>query len=56
MKLHPQKIYNGSAAEFVVLPIKEYEQLLVLLEDVEDMQIIHQYTTQRGETFPSTSF
>jgi DNA-binding XRE family transcriptional regulator len=52
MKLHPQTIYNGSAAEFVVLPIKEYEQLLELIEDLEDLEIVQEYVAKQGETFP----
>lgn len=52
MKLHPQKIYNGQTAEFVVLPIKEYEQLMLLLEDIEDMKATHDQLTNPEETFP----
>ena len=38
MKLHPQIIEKKGKNEFVVLPFKEFETLIELMEDYEDLQ------------------
>lgn len=52
MKIHPQTIFNGKNAEFIVLPVAEYKRLIRAVENIEDIQEIEQYNQDKGETFP----
>ena len=37
MKVHPQVINKGRKAEFVVLPINEYNEIISRLEEQQDL-------------------
>lgn len=52
MKIHPQTIYKDDRPEFVVLPIKEYDRLISLIEDYEDIQEVRKYLEHPQETLP----
>jgi DNA-binding XRE family transcriptional regulator len=52
MKLHPQTIYRNKQPEFVILPFKEYKQLISSLEDFKDVQEIKEHSEKQSETFP----
>ena len=52
MKIHPQTIYNNGQAEFIVLPVKEYERLLQAFEDKQDITEIRDYFLEKQQTFP----
>ncbi len=52
MKIHPQTIYNGSKAEFIVLPINEYKRLIAAIEDQLDIIEIQNFVQNPQETFP----
>jgi DNA-binding XRE family transcriptional regulator len=52
MKIHPQIISEGKLPVFVVLPYKEYESLLNLLEDFTDIQIMNTVSKDKSERFP----
>ena len=52
MKVHPRAIYNGAKPEFIVLPIKEYSQLIAICEELLDIQEMQKYLDNPEETFP----
>lgn len=52
MKIHPQTIYNGKQAEFIVLPINEYNKLINLIEDFQDIQEVKLGEQSSDENFP----
>lgn len=52
MRLHPQKIYKNKQPEFLVLPIKEYQNLISYMEDFQDIQEIKAQIAENEETFP----
>lgn len=52
MNIHPQIIKQNGRAAFVVLPIKDYSQMLKSLEDIEDIQAVEDFHKDSTETFP----
>lgn len=52
MKIHPQTIYNGKQAEFVVLPVSEYKKMLSLIETIQDIHEIENSIQSNSESFP----
>jgi DNA-binding XRE family transcriptional regulator len=52
MKIHPQIISREGSPLFAVIPYHEYEHLLSLLEDREDMEAIEASKTDLNEHFP----
>lgn len=52
MKIHPQTIYKGDKAEYVVLPIDDYNRLIEALEDQYDIEEIKRHFAKVSETFP----
>lgn len=52
MNVHPQIIKQNGKAAFVVLPIKDYSQMMKSLEDLEDIQAIEEFRDNETETFP----
>ena len=52
MKVHPQIINKGRRAEFVVLPINEYNEIISLLEDQQDLEIINEFAANPQELYP----
>ena len=52
MKIHPQTIYSDGKAEFVVLPIKEYNILIKVFENLQDIQEVRAHLDSQSETFP----
>jgi len=52
MKVHPQFIPQRGKPAFVVLPHKEYQTLLGLLEDIEDTAAIQAALQDESERFP----
>lgn len=52
MLTHPQVIIKNNLPEFVVLPYQEYEDLIDLLEDKEDIKAIEDFHAGEQETIP----
>mgnify|MGYP003427762839 CR=1 FL=1 len=52
MKINPQIINKGDKAEFVVLPIGEYNKILTLLNEHKEIQEIENRLSDSQERFP----
>ncbi|KPJ67314.1 MAG: hypothetical protein AMJ43_05535 [Coxiella sp. DG_40] len=52
MNIHPQIISKNDSPEFVVLPYKEYQNLLVTLEEQEDIKEIEEFHSTKQYTIP----
>ncbi len=52
MKLNPQIIYKGKLPEYVLLPIKQYNEILERLEDLEDIEDARKSREANEEGFP----
>jgi len=52
MNIHPQIISKNDLPEFVVLPYKEYQNLLVTLEEQEDIKEIEEFHSAKQHTIP----
>ena len=52
MKIHPQIINKGNKAEFVVLPIDEYNRLLSFVVDRHEVEEVKERLENPQETFP----
>lgn len=52
MKIHPQIISQKGAPAFVVIPYKEYERLMELLEDREDIEAIQSSAADSNGRLP----
>jgi len=53
MNFNPQIINKDNIPEFVVLPCEEYDELIRLLEDKEDLKAIDEFHANNEETFPA---
>ena len=52
MKIHPQIIIKNNLPEFIVLPYKEYDNLLNALEDKEDIKAVKDFHSNNQKTIP----
>lgn len=52
MRIHPQVIVKNSMPEFVVLPYKEYGDIIELLEDQLDIQAVEEFQQSKKDTIP----
>lgn len=52
MRIHPQIVTKNSLPEFVILPYEEYEKLITLLEDQEDIEGAKEFSQNNEETIP----
>jgi DNA-binding XRE family transcriptional regulator len=52
MKVHPQIISQKGVPVFVVLPYQEYQTILDLLEDIEDVTAVMANQEDKSERFP----
>lgn len=52
MKINPQVIAQNGIPAFVVLPFDEYEQLMEIIEELEDIQTVKHELNSTSERFP----
>ena len=53
MTVKPQIIEQDGQPAFVVLPVKEWEQIQEALEDLEDLRLYDEAKAAGGETYPA---
>lgn len=52
MELHPQIITKNKSPEYAIIPYAEYEYLMELYEDQEDLKAVRDFRENGEETFP----
>lgn len=51
MKVHPQIISQNEVPAFIVLPYKEYQSIIEILDDILDIEAINEFRLDKHERF-----